>query len=143
MINAFEGIKIVKMFDPFAADETSEGTGVCVEGFQNCLIVVYLGIGLTLAAGVYYTISFEECDDNATWTHIADADICGGLAHSRVVNATTEDEQLIVRGYKGNKKYVRAVATLTGTDTTDTTMAMFVVLANPLHIPITPETETA
>lgn len=141
-IGAFEGIKIVPMFDPFAADETSTGTGVNVEGFSSVLLCIYLGVGLTLAAGVNYTFTFEHCDDNSTWVHMVDdVDITGGLSHTRLVDATTEDEQVIVRGYKGNKKYVRIVGTLAGTDTTDTTFCFFAVLANPLRIPVTPVTE--
>jgi hypothetical protein len=146
MISAYHGIKIVSLLDPVATDATADATpaaGVDVTGFRDCLMCIYLGVGATLAAGVYYTFTFEECDDDATWTTIVAADMEDGLSGTRVVNATTEDEQLIVRGYKGTKRYVRILGTLSGTDTSDTTMAFFVVLANPLHIPITIETETA
>lgn len=142
MISAFSGIKVVSSQVPFAFDETFNSTGVSRAGFGDCLIVVHIGVGLTLAAGVYYTLTFEESVDDSNYTTIADADIEGGLSATRLINATTEDEQVIVRGYKGSKPYVRVTGTLTGTDTTDTTMGVIVILFNPDKIPITPVTET-
>jgi len=144
MISAFNGLKIQSMLDPIAVSATTTGTGVDRSNYGDCLMVVHLGVGATLAAGVYYTFTFEESNTlGSAYTTIADANIEGGLSGTKLCNSTSEDEQFIVRGYKGNKAFVRIVATLSGTDSTKTTMGMFAVLANPLYVPITPATEVA
>lgn len=143
MISAFHGIKIVKGLDPIAKAATWNSTGVDRYGFGDCLMVVHVGVGATpLAAGVYYTLTFEESDSlSSGYSTIAAADLQGGLTGTKVVNSNTKDEQVIVRGYCGQKRYVRVTGTLTGTDTSSTTLSVLYVLANPNKIPITPVTE--
>lgn len=58
-----------------------------------------------------HTFSVEESDDDSTFTAVAAADLQGTAP---VVNDATDDNQVYVVGYIGNKRYIRAVCTVTG-----------------------------
>lgn len=144
MIGAYEDIKVVASLDPIAVNATWNSTGVEMTGFQDALICVYVGLGATpLSTGVKYTLTFEESDSvSSGYTTISSDDIESGLSGTRVLDSNAEDNQIIKRGYKGSKKYVRVTGTLSGTDTSSTTLAVFVVLHNPIDkIPVTQVTE--
>lgn len=57
--------------------------------------------------------SLQESDDDSTWTAVASADILGTLAAMTAVSPTVA-QQASCR-YKGTKRYIRQVATLTAT----------------------------
>lgn len=143
MINAYESIKVVSSLNPLSKNSTWNSTGVSVEGYNDCLICVHVGVGSSLASNVYYTLTFEESTTSISggFSTIAAGDMEGGLSGTYVLNATTKDEQIIVRGYKGSGQWVRVTATLSGSDSGTTVFGVFVVLANPIHVPITPVTE--
>lgn len=144
MIGAYESIKVVASLDPVSKTATWSGTGVDITGFKDATICVYFGTGGTpLSGSVYYTVTFEESDTSGSgYTTIAAGDLGGGLSGTRVVDSNTEDNQIIKRTYRGTKQYVRATGTLTGSDSSGTLVASFVILSNPIHVAVTQVTET-
>lgn len=135
--------KIVSTIVPILANNTSEGTGVGVDcrGAGKVLMVHQQGISAdTLGGSLYWTLTFEDSDDNSTFTLIDSAYLIGGTG-THTIDAAAEDPTLVVREYTGGKRYVRILATATGTHTNGTPMAAFVVLGNPLKAPVTQVTE--
>ncbi len=135
--------KVATCLTPFKASLTAEatGTGVAVGGYADVTMVWLQGVSLdTLSGTTYWTITFEHCDDNATWVTIPAADIDSATA-TITVDAPAEDPTLIVRRYKGSKAYVRMLGTKTGTHTNGTPLAALVLLGGAIHAPITKETE--
>ena len=128
---------------PIVCNDDTEGAGVGVDrrSFGDVLLIAQQGIsGDTLSGSVYWTIKFQECDDNATWTNIADADLENGV-NLWIINAAAEDPTTIIRGYKGTKRYVRIYWDATGTHTNGTPVAGIVLLGGPNYIPVTQPTE--
>jgi hypothetical protein len=122
-------------------DTDGAGTGVDRRGYAEVLMIAVQGIsGDTLSGSVYWTIKFQECDDNATWTNTADADLANG-ANLWIINAAAEDPTTIIRLYKGSKRYVRIFWDATGTHTNGTPIAGVCLLSRPLHGPITQTAE--
>ncbi len=118
------------------------GTGVSVDGYDDVLMVWHQGVSLdTLSGSVYWTITFEESDTvGSGYTTIADADLMGSDG-TITIDAAAEDPTLIVRQYIGSKKYVRMLATQTGTHTNGTPLAGDVILGRGRMRPVTQETE--
>lgn len=147
MLGAYDGLKVVQSLAPVKCTATSHATGIGVDrsGYGEALMVIHVGIGLTALSGsIYWTFTFEESDTlGSGYTTIADADLEGGTTDKGVVviDDPTEDEQTITRAYRGSKKYVRMLGTLTGTNTNGTPIGMFVILAQPNHVPVTQATE--
>lgn len=143
MISTIAANKFAVTVAPILANNTSEGTGVGVDrrGYGDVLMVAMQGIsGDTLSGSVYWTITFEESDDNSTYSTIAAADIEGGYS-TWVIDAAAEDPTNIVRLYKGTKRYVRILWTASGTHTNGTPIAGFVLLGRPNSIPVTQPSE--
>lgn len=137
------GAKVATCLTPFLAHTTAEatGTGVAVGGYADVTMIWAQGVSLdTLGGTLYWTITFEECDDNSTWTLIAAADIEAATA-TVTIDASAEDPTLLVRRYRGTKAYVRMLGTKTGTHTNGTPVAALVHLGGAIHTPQTKETE--
>lgn len=143
MISTIVGNKFAVTLAPILANDTPEGTGVGVDryGYGDVLMVALQGIsGDTLSGSLKWTITFEESDDNASFSTIAAADIEGGYA-TWTIDAAAEDPTNIVRLYRGTKRYVRIKWTATGTHTNGTPLAGFVILGRPNKIPVTQPSE--
>lgn len=143
MISTITGHKVGITMVPIVANDDTEGAGIGIDrgGYQDALMIAQQGIsGDTLSGSVYWTIKFQECDDNATWTNIADADLEGG-ANLWIINAAAEDPTTIIRGYRGTKKYIRIFWDSTGTHTNGTPIAGIIILGRPLYMPVTQPTE--
>lgn len=137
MISTYSQVKVVPIVVPILANNTSEGTGVGVDrlGYGDVLLVAQQGIsGDTLSGSVYWTLTFEESDNNSAWTLIATADLEGGTG-THTIDAAAEDPTQIVRNYRGTKRYVRILWTATGTHTNGTPIAGVAILGNPNQIP--------
>lgn len=99
-------IGVVQCIAAAAITATAEGTGVDLQGFNSACVVFSPG---TITDGTH-TPSVEESDDNSNWTTVADADLQGTLA----ALASNTIQRV---GYKGNKRYIRAVSTVAGAST--------------------------
>ena len=87
---------------------TTNGSGVDLQGYSGAMLVFHAGTADTGNADETYTPSVEESDDNSSFSAVAASDLEGAL-----VNMTANTVQRA--GYKGSKRYVRAVLTLGGT----------------------------
>lgn len=101
------------------------GTGVDLAGFNSAVVLFAPG---ALTDGVH-TPSVEESDASGSgYTAVAAADLIGSLG---VVVANTP--QAI--GYKGTKRYVRAVVTTTGSPSTGAVVGATVVRGDAIKQP--------
>lgn len=138
-IRTDEWYKVSQVMVPIVANDDNEGASLSVDrlGYQEVLMIASQGIsGDTLSGSVYWTIKFQECDDDATWTNIADGDLKNG-ANLWIINAAAEDPTTIIRLYRGGKRYVRIFWDSTGTHTNGTPISGICLLSKPLHGPIT------
>lgn len=94
---------------PAARTATANGTGVDTAGYESAMVVVSTG---TITDGTH-TIEVQESADNATFTAVADADLQG--TEPAIVAA--DDNKIFRIGYKGSKRYLRAVVTVSGATT--------------------------
>lgn len=91
---------------PAARTATANGTGVDLANFHSANVVFIVG---TITDGTH-TPSVQESDDNSTFTNVAAADLIGTLA----ALASNTNQRV---GYRGTKRYVRAVSTVAGATT--------------------------
>ncbi|MFF9215624.1 hypothetical protein [Streptomyces viridosporus] len=114
-----------------ARTATANGTSVDRAGggalYQDAAIVVHTG---TITDGTH-AIDVQESDDNSTWNSVP-ADQLQGSKPSIVA---ADDDKLFVIGYKGIKRYLRAVATVSSA-TTGGTYGAVVLLGNPRVAPV-------
>lgn len=97
---------VVNSLTPAARTATANGTGVDISGFHSAEVAFVVG---TITDGTH-TPSVQESDDNSAFTAVAAADLIGTLA----ALATGANQRV---GYRGTKRYLRAVSTVAGATT--------------------------
>ncbi len=91
---------------PAARTASANGTGVDLANFDSAEVALIVG---TITDGTH-TPSVQESDDDSTYTAVAAADLIGTLA----ALASSTNQRV---GYRGTKRYVRAVSTVSGATT--------------------------
>lgn len=91
---------------PAARTASANGSGVDLANFASATVAFVVG---TITDGTH-TPSVEESDDDSTFTAVAAADLIGTLA----ALASNTNQRV---GYRGSKRYLRAVSTVAGATT--------------------------
>lgn len=92
---------------PAARTASANGTGVDLSGFTECAAVLITGI----RTDGTHAIKLQDSPDNSSFTDIPAAQLSGAFA-ADVVSTTTVEV-----GVLSSARYVRAVATVSGTTT--------------------------
>ena len=96
-------IDAVNSIDPDDYTATINGLGIDLQGFEGSAVVFSVG---TVTDGTH-TPKVEESDDNSNWNDVALVDQEGTLS-----DLASGSNQRV--GYKGAKRYLRAVLTVSG-----------------------------
>jgi carbon monoxide dehydrogenase subunit G len=88
---------------PAARTASANGSGVDLASFASATVAFSVG---TITDGTH-TPKVQESDDNSTFTDVAAADLIGILA----ALASNVNQRV---GYRGTKRYIRAVTTIAG-----------------------------
>lgn len=109
---------------PAARTATANGTGIDLANFASATLVFSVG---TITDGTH-TPTMQESDDNSTYTTVAAADLIGTFA----ALASTVNQRV---GYRGIKRYIRGVSTVSGA-TTGGVYAAIVIRADARKQPV-------
>ncbi len=91
---------------PAARTSSANGSGVDLANFASATVAFSVG---TITDGTH-TPSVEESDDNSSFSAVAAADLIGTLS----ALASNTNQRV---GYRGSKRYIRAVTTIAGATT--------------------------
>lgn len=117
----------VQALAPVVATETKTSATIDMDGANSLLICFECGVpGDTLSATVKFTPSLTESDNDSDYTAVDAGNINGTLAV--IASGTAASRQVV--GYKGTKRYVKAVITAAGTHTNGTPWAVTAVKGN-------------
>mgnify|MGYP001244541368 CR=1 FL=1 len=117
-------LDVVNSIDPDDYTATANGLGIDLQGFEGSAIVFSVG---TVTDGTH-TPKIQESDDNSAWNDVASDDQEGTLS-----DLTSDTNQRV--GYKGAKRYLRAVLTISGA-TTGAQAASLVLRGIPHRAPV-------
>lgn len=109
---------------PAARNASANGTGVDLQGFDAAMISFVVG---AITDGTHVP-SIEESSDNSVFSAVAAADLIGTLG-----NLAASTNQSV--GYRGGKRYIRAVSTVSGA-TTGGVYAATVLRGRPAQAPV-------
>lgn len=125
----------------------SNGTGVDLQGYEGATVLVTIGAeGDTLSGSVFFEISLEHSDDNATYTDVTQSEIVDGTIASGGIflkidgtgtagtagNPDSTGSTYRV-GYIGGKRYIRTVIAKTGTHSNGTPLGTTVIKSHARH----------
>lgn len=95
---------------------SANGATIDTRDFGSLLFVIQLATVTTADSSNYFTFSLEHSDDSGMSGAVAVTPALGLLGANIVVDESTVDnDKLAMLGYSGAKRYVRLVATETGT----------------------------
>jgi hypothetical protein len=103
MRDLVNNIGAVTAIAPAVLTATTNGTGIDLLPCNSVAVVITSG---ALVGSAVFVPKLQESDDNAAWTDVAAADLHGAFPAQLAATATVKV------GYKGTKRYIRPVLTL-------------------------------
>lgn len=137
MKDIHNNLKITQVAVNAVASADVVSSAIDTQGFDALEVVFDVGnSGDTLSGTLYWTLKLTECDtSNGTFTDVAAADLLNGVA-TVVIDAPAEDSAAFKFGYRGNKRFVKGVATKTGTHTNGTPIGIIAIQGHPQIAPV-------
>lgn len=131
MRDLYNNISVSQVLAPAVATASVTSSAIDVQGFNSAAVLFAIGAsGDTLSGSIYWTLKLTECATvDGSYTDVVLADLHNAAA-TVVIDSTSEDEAVVKFGYKGNKRYLKAVATKTGTHSNGTPIGIIAVLEN-------------
>lgn len=131
MRDLYNNISVSQPVAPAVATASVTSSAIDLQGFNSAAVLFAVGgSGDTLSGSIYWTLKLTECDaSGGDYTDVVLADLHNAAA-TVVIDSNSEDETVVKFGYKGNKRYLKAVATKTGTHTNGTPIGVLAVLEN-------------
>ena len=115
--DTIDDMKVTSAFNYASRTATANGTNIIdMRGFGTCTFIVQLATVTTADSSNYFTLTLEAGDDSSLTDGAAVTASTGLLGSNLVINdSTTQSNMIGMMGYVGGKRYVRLVATETGT----------------------------
>lgn len=136
MRDIYHNISVVQVLNPVVATTAKTSETIDLRGFGAANIVFAIGTcGDTLSGSLYWTLKLTHSDDDVSYGDV-DADALSSGSASVVVNSSSLDKKAYGFGYIGNKRYLRAVATPTGSHSTGTPIGIIALRGNAGYEPV-------
>lgn len=136
MRDLYRNVLVTQHFNPAVSSVTRTSTAIDLQGFNSLDVVFAIGqAGDTLSGTVYWTLKLQHSDDDVTYTDTVAADLLNSTVTS-VIDASTKDKMAYAFGYVGGKRYVKGVATPTGTHTVGTPIGMLSLRSTAAYSPV-------
>lgn len=116
MRDKLDNQKVTKAFAYASRTASGNGEIIDVRGFDSLTFVIQLATVTTADSSNYFTLTLQHGDDSGLSDAATVTAALGLLGSNLVINdATTQSDMIGMMGYAGGKRYVRLVATETGT----------------------------
>lgn len=114
--DALNSTKVTSAFDYAARTATANGTNIIdMQGFGACTFVIQVAGVTTADDSNYFTFTLQAGDDSGLSDGATVTAATGLIGTNQVIDATSDANKVGMMGYCGGKRYVRLVATETGT----------------------------
>ncbi len=136
MRDLYDNVSVTQVTTPAVATATVTSSAIDLQGFNSAIVLFNMGAsGDTLSSSVYWTLSLTECaTSGGTYTAVATSDMSAGV--SSVTVALGQDSASYKLGYIGSQRYVKAVATKTGTMTNGTIIGITSLRGSAAYKPV-------
>lgn len=135
MRDLYHNVLVTQHLNPVVSTTTKTSTTIDQQGYNSVTVVFAIGqSGDTLSGSLFWTLKLQHSDDDSVYTDIATADTYSLL--TVVVDSSTKDKMAYSFGYMGGKRYLKAVATPTGTHTNGTPIGIVALRGNPAYAPV-------
>lgn len=136
MRDLYHNVLVTQHLSPINSTVTRTSSTIDLQGYNSASVVISMGLaGDTLSGSLYWTLKIQHSDDDSTYTDVAIADL-NSSSLTVVVNSPSLDRTAYNFGYAGSKRYLKAVATPTGTHSVGTPISMLALRATAAYSPV-------
>lgn len=136
MRDIYRNVLVTQHFNPAVSSVTRTSTAIDTQGFNSVNVVFAIGAsGDTLSGSVYWTLKLQHSDDDSTYTDVVAADLLNSSL-TVVVDSSAKDKTAYAFGYTGSKRYLKGIATPTGTHTNGTPIGMLAMRGTAAYAPV-------
>ncbi len=136
MRDIYHNILVSQHLSPVVSSTTKTSTAIDLKGYNGAEVVFAIGqSGDTLSGSVYWTLKLQHSDDDSTYTDAVAADL-NSSSLTVTVNSSSLDRTAYSFGYQGTKRYLKAVATPTGTHTNGTPIGIIALRSDASYVPV-------
>ncbi len=136
MRDMYHNVLVTQHLSPVVSTTTKTSTTIDLQGYNSANVIFNLGLAAdTLSGTVYWTLKLQHSDDDSTYVDLATTDL-NSPALTTVVDSSTKDRTCYSFGYQGAKRYLKAVATPTGTHSSGTPMGIIVLRSTASYMPV-------
>jgi hypothetical protein len=136
MRDLYHNVLVTQHFNPAVSSVTRTSTAIDLQGFNSANVVFCIGQSAdTLSGAVYWTLKLQHSDDDSLYNDVTLADL-NNSALTVVINSSALDRTAYGFGYIGNKRYLKAIATPTGTHTNGTPIGMIAMRNAAAYSPV-------
>jgi hypothetical protein len=136
MRDLYHNTLVSQHLSPVVSTTTKTSTSIDLQGYNAASVVFDIGLAAdTLSGSVYWTLKLQHSDDDTTYTDLVAAEQNSPLLNV-VVNSSALDRTTYSFGYQGAKRYLKAVATPTGTHTNGTIIGILALRGKSGYAPV-------
>jgi hypothetical protein len=136
MRDLYHSVATSQPLNPVTSTATKTSSTIDLQGFNSAMVVFLLGNpGDTLSGAIFWTLKVQHSDDDSSYSDVTTADL-NNTAATTVVNSNALANQAYGFGYVGSKRYLKAVATPTGTHTNGTPIGVLAMRASAAYRPV-------
>lgn len=136
MRDLYHNVLVSQHLNPVVATTTKTSTAIDLQGYNGASVVFAVGQAAdTLSGSVYWTLKLQHSDDDSTYTDLAAGDL-NSSSLTLVINSSSLDRTAYSFGYQGAKRYLKAVATPTGTHTNGTPIGIIALRGTAAYVPV-------
>lgn len=136
MRDLYHRVLVTQHLSPVVSTATKTSTAIDLQGYNSANVVFSIGLaGDTLSGSLYWTLKLQHSDDDSAYTDTAITDL-NNPSLTVVVNSSSLDRNTYGFGYQGNKRYLKAVATPTGTHSNGTPIGIIALRGAPSYSPV-------
>ena len=126
--DAYHDLTANSVIDPITCSNDATGNvavGLDLLDYRGALIGVQAGVeGDLFNTSNYFTIKWQDSNDDSTYAACNDNDLIGGN-NTQVIDSNGETPAIHVRAYRGLARYFRAIIDVTGTMANGTQISGF------------------
>jgi len=136
MRDLYHNVLATQHLNPVVSTTTKTSTTIDLQGYNAASVVFSIGqAGDTLSGSVYWTLKLQHSDDDTTYVDLATGDL-NSPSLTSVLNATTLDKTAYSFCYQGAKRYLKAIATPTGTHAVGTPIGVISLRGTAAYAPV-------
>lgn len=136
MKHIYKNILVSAVVSTATRTTTTTSSTIDMQGFQALSVIFAVGQSAdTLSGSIYWVLKLTHSDDNVTFTDVTAAELQSGAA-TVTINSGSLDDTVYHFAYAGNKRYVKAVATASGTHTNGTPFSVLSLRGRPGYSPV-------